>query len=384
MLSVGNNYCNINKNKLLKPIKANRNILKNFTFLIVSSYFLFTGLTHAKPFLATFSISILLALLMLPVSKKLEQLGWSRGWAVFACDLILLVGLLAIAGVLTVQINMISEDWPEIKKKAQPKIQRIEDFVKRNTGISLKQQKQEAIDEAKNSTKNSTSGVLKILGSVTQIVSNSLLVFVYVFFLMLYRRHFKTFIMKLFSESQQDEAEHTLNESVSIAQKYLAGKFILIVILAVCYTIGLSIVGIKYAILISVIAALLSLIPYIGNIIGGGLALVMALLSDGGYMVVIGVFIVFSITQFIESYILEPFIVGRRVHLNPAISIIGVVLGGVVWGVAGMLIVIPYLGILKAVFDHVDRLEPFGYLLGGEVTKSESSFTEKLKQWFNL
>src|SRR5690606_10976306 len=107
--------------------------------------------------------------------------------------------------------------------------------------------------------------------------------------------------------------------------------------------------GLKHALFISLIAALFSLIPYVGNIIGLVLAIAMSFLSQGDTGQIIGILIVFSIAQFVESYFLEPFIVGAEVDLNPVIVIVGVVLGGIVWGVMGMILAIPLLGICKVV-----------------------------------
>jgi predicted PurR-regulated permease PerM len=135
----------------------------------------------------------------------------------------------------------------------------------------------------------------------------------------------------------------------------------------------LSVSGVKSAILISIIAALLSLIPYIGNIIGFVLAIAMATFTGAGSVAFIGVTITFTIAQFVESYILEPYVVGKKVDLNPLVTILVVVLGGAVWGVTGMIISIPVFGILKIVFDHISVFHPLGYMLGEEDISSLDS-----------
>ena len=162
------------------------------------------------------------------------------------------------------------------------------------------------------------------------------------------------------------------------------GKLILIVLLAVLYAIGLSIAGVKHAILISILAAVLSLIPYLGNIIGFFLAMAMALFAGGDTTGLIGVVITFSVAQFVESYILEPYVVGEQVDIHPIFTIIAVVLGGAVFGVVGMIIAIPVFGIIKVVCDHVKVLHPIGYLLGDqkEEKKDEDNFFNKIYKKF--
>lgn len=212
-----------------------------------------------------------------------------------------------------------------------------------------------------------------------------LLTFIYIFFFLLYRRKFKNSILKMAPEEKREQTEDILSHSVKISQNYLSGRLILILFLAILYAVGLSVSGVKHAILISVLAAVLSLIPYIGNIIGFFLAIAMALFSGSGFMGALGVAITFTIAQFVESYILEPYIVGDKVELNPVVTILVVVLGEAVWGVIGMLIAIPALGIAKVIFDHIPALKPLGYLFGqediGGDEESNDNFFTRTKQW---
>ncbi len=172
--------------------------------------------------------------------------------------------------------------------------------------------------------------------------------------------------LKWCQKKRKESTGKILAESVGIAQSYLFGKLLLIILLAIIYSAGLSFSGLEDAILIAVIAAILTLIPYVGNFLGYGLAIVMAFLSGLGLPVAVGVTLTFVVTQFIESYVLQPYIVGDKVNLNPVATIVVVVLGGSVWGIIGMLISIPVLGILKVVFDQVPALHSLGYLIGQE------------------
>lgn len=224
------------------------------------------------------------------------------------------------------------------------------------------------------------------ISSFFNFMGTFLLIFVYIFFFLLYRNKFKNSILKMVPDEKRDLTREILTESADISQQYLFGRLLLILFLAIIYSIGLSISGVQHAILVSILAAVLSLLPYIGNIIGYALAVGMALFSGSGAMGVLGVTITFAIAQFIESYILEPYIVGEKVALNPVFTIIVVVLGGAVWGVIGMLIAIPALGIIKIVFDHIPALSPLGYLfgeedIGDENQEDEGNFFDKTKKW---
>src|SRR5690606_8711782 len=157
----------------------------------------------------------------------------------------------------------------------------------------------------------------RVVQSVFGFTGDFLLTFIYIFFLVNYRRRFKLFLLKLFPQEKQSEVGRVIAETAAVAQKYLFGKFVLIIFLTVLYAIELGISGVDNFVFISILAALLSLIPYIGNLIGFVLAMAFGVASGGESGTLLGIVIVFSITQFIESYILEPYVVGDQVDIHP-------------------------------------------------------------------
>ncbi len=154
------------------------------------------------------------------------------------------------------------------------------------------------------------------------------------------------------------------------------------------YSVGLSLFGVKYGVLLGVIAAVLSIIPYIGNLIGGILPIIMVLITSEETWPIFAILGLFFFAQFIESYFLEPLIVGGKVSINPMASIIGVVIAGGLWGIPGMIIAIPYMGIIKILCDQVDNLQPISILIGekeedeGYMEKKGSKFANWLKSKF--
>ena len=426
--------------------KAKR-ILIYSTLLVVLLFFFFWGLAQAKGFLAPVSVAALLAMVVLPISRWLERRGVSRGWAALLSDLVILLFFVGLAWVLSAQVKSLAKDWPKIKDRVKPKIEQMQEFIANKTGISVQQQDQKVSEnvpgnmlqssgkESRSSqepaqkkdttntqnqqqapdkqearkgqqqqksgplgggqqqqTQSSSGGGGSMMGSagsfamkVIGFFGTFLLTFVYIFFFLLYRRKFKTSILKMAPDEKREKTKSILSDSVQISQSYLSGRLILIIFLAILYSVGLSVSGVKHAILISVLAAVLSLIPYIGNIIGFFLAIAMAFFSGSGLMGALGVTITFAIAQFVESYILEPYIVGDKVDLNPVVTILVVVLGEAVWGVIGMLIAIPALGIAKVIFDHIPPLKPLGYLFGNEdiggKEEDKNNIFTRTKKW---
>ncbi|MFL5773945.1 MAG: AI-2E family transporter, partial [Flavisolibacter sp.] len=116
-----------------------------------------------------------------------------------------------------------------------------------------------------------------------------------------------------------------------------------------------------------VIGGILNILPYIGGLIAIALPVLMVTITREGYtgqLLVIGAYLVI---QFIDNNILVPRIVSSKVQINALISIIVVLLGGMLWGIPGMFLSIPFIGVLKIIFDRVEGLQPWGKLLGDEV-----------------
>jgi predicted PurR-regulated permease PerM len=98
-------------------------------------------------------------------------------------------------------------------------------------------------------------------------------------------------------------------------------------------------------------------------------------------MKVISRLITYGTVQFLQTYLLEPLVVGKGVSINPLFTIAGIVGMELIWGIPGMVLAIPLLGITKIVCDHIEPLKPYGFLIGEE-KKSRQSVVQKIKKWF--
>jgi predicted PurR-regulated permease PerM len=163
-----------------------------------------------------------------------------------------------------------------------------------------------------------------------------------------------------------------LRDVANVATKYLTGQLLVILVLSVLNTAGLYIIGVPNGFVFGILAAILNLIPYLGMFLGNVITIVYVLFTvpDSSSMA-FQVFLVFSIIQFLENNLITPNIVGNNIKINPFAIIIGVLLANLVWGVAGMLIIIPFLAILKIIMRNVDDLKPFAYLISDRGTEKQ-------------
>ena len=224
--------------------------------------------------------------------------------------------------------------------------------------------------------------VTTIMSSLMSLLVDTVLVLVYIFLLLYLRTHIKQFILKLVPSDQKVKTTKVIHDSSQVAQQYLSGLGMMIVILWIMYGIGFTIVGVKNALFFAMLCGLLE-IPFIGNLTGTALTLIMALSQGGGTNMVIGILITYGCVQFIQTYILEPLVVGAEVKINPLFTIIAIVIGELVWGMPGMILAIPLLGIAKIIFDNVDSLKPYGFLIAEEKRRVIAVLLIRLKDGSN-
>lgn len=338
-----------------------KKLLFYITAFILATYFLFLGLSKAKGFLAPLMTAVILSLVVLPLSHFMER-KMKRNIASLINSFILFLISIGLMAIISFQIRSFSEDWPKIKQAMEPKIEQVKNFALKHTPID-----KEDIKEAKNNSSQLGSGaserIKSFMSGISSFVANYLLTFVYVFFLLNYRHIFKNFLLRVFPDERRKTIKTIINKSAKVAPQYLIGKLMLMGLLAIIYSIGLGISGVNNFILVSVIAAVLTLIPYVGNILGFALAVAFGYLTSGDTTVLIGIALTFTLTQFVESYVLQPYVVGERVDVHPFFIIVSVIIGNMVWGIIGMILAIPIMGIITVILLNIKELKPFGILL---------------------
>ena len=346
-----------------------KQILLFGTLTIIGLYFLFTSLSQASNFLIPLLTGIILALLMTPLSRKMEKSFLNRTASSLLNTFLLFLISLGFFYLVSMQVKTVVDEWPQIKETMTPKIENLKSFLFEHTSLEksyLERSEDSASIPFLSNSSNPGQKAASFLNRALGALGDYLITFIYVFFLLNYRHKFKIFFMKLLPDKKRKDVKEVIEESAKVTQKYLVGKLILIGLLAVLYGIGLGVSGVNNFILVSLLSAVLSLIPYIGNMIGFGLAMIFGYLTTGDSTVLIGIIITFTLAQFVESYVLQPYVVGDQVDLHPLFVIISVIIGGILWGFMGMILAIPVLAIVNVVMGHIEPLKPLSYLFSKE------------------
>jgi predicted PurR-regulated permease PerM len=196
------------------------------------------------------------------------------------------------------------------------------------------------------------------------------LVLVFIFLFLMQRNKYENFVVKLYKEDKRNEAKEMIDKISNVAQQYLTGRLAAACLMGILFLIGFSVIGLKNAVVLSLIVAIMTIIPYVGALIGGLIPFFISII-DGSFNQSIWVIIIILAVNVIDHYFIEPYVVGGSVNISPFFTIFVLILGGIIWGIAGIILFLPLSGILKIVFENVEGLQPYASLIGDQRDSSE-------------
>jgi predicted PurR-regulated permease PerM len=361
----------------MRGVMHHQKLTKLFLILMIPTLIV-VMLKYGKPFLVPLTFACLISMLLLPVTTWLEKKRVNKAIAIILSLLMFVSFFLVIIGFVTWQASDMAQNASQIEEKVTEKYEQLQQYITEKLGIPPEKQQQIIKKQQASSQGKAISIVMGIASGIGGFAANVLLILVYIFLLIYYRAHIKRFIIHMAPDNRKDNALDILHQSQKVTQKYLSGMALMIAGLWIMYGIGFSIVGVKNAIFFAILCGVLELVPFVGNLVGNGLTIIMVLAQGGGTNMVIGVLVTYGIVQFIQSYILQPLVVGSEVNLNPLFTIIALIAGEAIWGIAGMVLSIPLMGIAKITCDRIAPLKPYGELIGQDNQK-DSSFKNKIK-----
>ncbi len=332
--------------------------------IILLGLFLFSYLLlDLREILIPLTFSLLIAILLNPVCNQLERIHMPK---VFAIAIALLIAILIVLGImyfLSFQIMGFSDQLPVLKTKFNGMLLHLQTIISQSLKIPL--QRQEAY--LSNAQEDIKPYLARALGNFVSSMAVIFLVPVYTFLFLYYKTLLLNFLYEVFAEENYKEVGIVLTKIKGAIQSYMVGLILEALIIASLNSAALLILGIKYAILLGLIGAILNVLPFIGGILAILPPLIITIITKNNYMSPMGVLIAYILIQFTDNHFLVPYIVSSQVKINALISIIVVLLGGAVWGIAGMFLSIPFIGLLKIIFDRIPELTSWGKLLGNEV-----------------
>ena len=315
-----------------------------------------------SPIFVPFAFACLLAILLNPLSTRLAH-KLPRGIAIFFAILIAIVIACSLIYLLSRQIASLSETMPALKAKYFTIASQVEHWIHRQFGITINKQ----LEIVNNALKDSQSYVGHTINTILVGIAVLVLIPFYVFFLLFYKPLILDFIFQAFTEKHSLRVAEILGETKSAIQSYVVGLLVEMAIVSALNSAALLMLGVRSAVLIGVIGGIVNVIPYLGGVVSILLPILMVTATKEGYSTQLAILACYLIIQLIDNNVLVPKIVSSKVKINALFSILIVLCGGALWSYPGMFLAIPFLAILKIIFDRIDGLKPWGHLLGTKI-----------------
>jgi predicted PurR-regulated permease PerM len=352
-------------------------------FAIATVFALFAILIVAKPILVPFGFAILLTFILIPLARKLESWGVGRilsaFLSIFGMILVVAVGIYLFSA----QIINLSKEFSQFQDKILGIFADATLYINRNFGFVPHLEKGELYGQLK-TWLSSSSGALvtQTFRSTTTVLTGLLAAIVFTFLLLIYRGGFKNALLEAYPEDEREKAYRMIVSVQQVGQKYLVGIILIVIILGLINSIGLLIIGIDNPFLFGYLASVLAIIPYVGTTLGAAIPVLYALMAYDSIWMAIAVAIYFWSVQVVESNFLSPKIVGGSLKVNALAAILSIFIGASVWGVAGMILFLPFTAMLKVVCDEYEELKPIGLLIGEQNTRLKAIWGPKIKPLF--
>jgi predicted PurR-regulated permease PerM len=309
-------------------------------------------------------LGLLIAILLMPLCRFMEnKLRFPRGLSSILASVFALAVIGAIIYLMSVEVAKLANDWPQFQKQFIQLTDNLQSWISKTFGVRRHEQLTYLNDTLKKSISTGTAILEKTLTSVGYVLMLTGFTFLFSLFFLLYRTHLLKFLVASFTETHHKTVFDIVENIQFMVKKYLVGLFLQMIIVTILSFIAYTIIGVKYNFMLAILTGILNILPYIG-IFTALLIGALITFATSGISHVLFIVIAIVVIHAIDGNIIMPRVVGSKVKINSLIVIIGLVIGEMLWGIAGMLLTIPVLAIMKIIFDRVEGLQSWGFLMG--------------------
>jgi predicted PurR-regulated permease PerM len=352
--------------------------LKALLFTAALLLLLIGLLIYGKPIISPLVFAFFFTLMLAPACGWLESKKIGSVLSIILCFLMVLIPIGLIASFFSVQLYDIFQTLPSIRQDLESGLTEVLGWIQQRFGVTEAESQEWLRQNVRNGVDNILNFVGSGLSSSGLILSNAVLIFIYTALFLYYRQAFRQFFIMQFPKSKQERIATLIQKVQQVVKNYFFGLSLVILILGVLNTLGLWLIGIKYAPLWGSLAAMLAIIPYVGTTLGGTLPFLYALVTTGTYWQPAAVVVLYFGIQQLEGNFITPRVVGSTVKLNPLIVIFSMILGGFLWGIPGLIFALPTVAIIRILFSVSKPLKPVAYLMDNHLRKNADKFLGEL------
>jgi predicted PurR-regulated permease PerM len=343
-------------------------LLKPLQMVVFGALLLYFGSTLFIPI----CYGLLIAMVLFPVCKWLEQHRWPRSLAITAGLLLVFIIFGIIISLLFIEINVLRQEVPQLFTKAKPSIIQLQHWIESVLGIAIVSQNEWWQQLLHNLSGNTSTILQSMIAATAGGLFTLFLAPVYAALFLYNREVFVQFLAKLAGSSHQQQLQVILRETINTYFHFIKGMVLVYLIVGMLNSIGLLALGIPHAILFGMLTAIMTIIPYVGIFISALLPISIAWITNDSIWYPLGVVAVFTFVQYLEANIIFPKVVATQLKISTWATLVAIIAGGIIWGVSGMILFIPFIGILKIVTEHIPEWNALGILLGRTENKKEA------------
>lgn len=321
--------------------------------------------------------AVLLSMLMSPLSNRLERNGYSRRLSCIVSVLILLLVFVAMFMIVIAQLTGFVQDLPLFQQKLNALLGLLQQQIEKNFEIPAAGQTKVIQKETEQLNQTFRTQMLQVLQQSLRLLVGLIVTLFFTFLMLYHREKYHRFFIKLVPGKSVDEKKWVLQSASNVAQQYLRGRAISIAFFFVFYLLTLLLLGVKGALLLAAVAALVNIIPYLGPVLAAVLPTISALVTEPMWQTGFWVLICFMLIQAVDNYYVTPYYLGAEVNLSALATFIAIICGGMLWGMVGMILFVPLVSIAKIFFDRIPTLRHIGMLIGDQGEKP----TKKIAAW---
>lgn len=361
--------------------------LARYTYSLAAIILTVYAMIVAKSLIQPLLFALFFSILLSPSCGWLERHKIPRYLSV---PIAITFGVLVLVGIgffFYTQLTAFAGDTDIFRERFEEIAGNLQDFLGTWFGVEQIIDVQMILDSVQQLIRDNTATLTSGLAGAASALTSILLVPVFMFFMLLYRDFLKQFFMKMFGgsdDSDNQTTQHIINNVKNVVQGYLTGVIAVITILAVLNSIMLLIIGVEHALFFGTFAAMLNVIPFVGPLFGAVLPVLYSLFTMDSLLIPVIIMAGFYVIQLMEGNIFTPIIVGNKVSINAFVALILLFIGAQIWGVIGMILIIPMGAILKVVFDQVVSLQPIGFVMGtvpSDYKSRKSALAEKMSEF---
>ena len=335
-------------------------ILQMLLAVVLTGIILYAGRSLFIPL----SFALLISFILYPICKWMEKKGINGILAILFNLFIVTALLVSIIFLLISQLKNFGSDWPLLQNKLLQSYQQFSIYLIDEWDITEVQQHVWLQQFSENSTTH-------LFGLLQQTISTSivslvlmLLIPIYSFLILYYRTRLLKALVLLLPANYRPGITEILQLAIDSYYGFIKGMLIVYLIVGALNSLGLLLLGIPHAFLFGCIAAILTFIPYVGIMVASLFPITLAWVTYNSIWYPLGVIVIFTIVQYLEANLIFPWAVARKLNLNTLMTLVAIIIGGILWGAAGMILFVPFAAILKLVAERVQGGEGLAILLG--------------------